>query len=131
MSIPRAPNPANSLPRVQHDLELCGLDIDGQSLCPACRAVVQERSRLTDLSPAEQEHYLRSYSRLWRNDLRRRHHLPEPLSDSERDRILRDLACYPERWQPVLLPLLLSILTGPIAEIATAVAKEVHRGRAA
>jgi hypothetical protein len=131
MSIPRAPHPANSPPRVQHDPELCGLDIDGRPLCPACRALDQERPRLTDLSPAEQERYLRSYSRLWRDDLRRRYHLPEPLSDSERERILRDLACYPKRWQPVLLPLLLSILTGPIAEIAAAVAKEVHRGRAA
>jgi hypothetical protein len=44
---------------------------------------------------------------------------------------LRDLECYPERWQPILLAILLPILSGPIAEIAVAMAKEVHRGRAA
>ena len=131
MSIPPASHVANSLPRVQHDPELCGLDIDGQLLCPACRAVDQEHPHLTDLPAPEQERHLRTYSQLWRDDLRRRLHLPEPLSDAERDRVLRDLACYPERWQPVLLPLLLPILTRPIAEIAAAVAKEVYRGRTA
>ena len=131
MSIPSARHDANSLPTVQHDPELCGLDIDGLPLCPACRAVDQKRPHLTDLPAPEQERYLSAYSQLWRDDLRRRLHLPEPLSDAERDRVLRDLGCYPERWQPVLLPLLLPILTGPIAEIAAAVAKEVYRGRAA
>jgi hypothetical protein len=89
------------------------------------------RPHLTDLSPREQERYLSTYSQQWRDDLRRPYHLPEPLSDAERDRVLRDFACCPERWQLVLLPLLLPILTGPIAEIAAAVAKEVYRGRAA
>jgi hypothetical protein len=131
MSILPAANVINSRPRLQHNPELCGLDIDGQPLCSACRAEDRKRPHLTDLPPHEQERYLRTYSQLWQEDLRRRHRLPEPLSDAERDRVLRDLACYPERWQPVLLPLLLPILTGPIAEIAAAVAKEVYRGRAA
>ena len=131
MSIPRALQPANSLPRVQHDPKLCGLDIDGQPLCPGCRAVDQKRPRLTDLSPAEQERYLRTLGQPWRDQLRRQHDLPDPLTDAERNRILRDLECSPERWQHVLLAILLPILSGPIAEIAAAMAKEVHRGRAA
>jgi hypothetical protein len=131
MSIPPLPHATNTLSKANHNPKLCGLDIDGQPLCPACHAEDLERPRLTDLPPDEQERYLRRYSPLWQEELRRRNHLPEPLSDAERDRVLRDLACYPERWRLVLLPLLLPILTGPIAEIAAAVAKEVYRGRAA
>jgi hypothetical protein len=127
MSIPPIPHVTNSLPRDQHDPELCGLDIDGKTLCPGCRAVDQERPRLTDLSPVEQERYLRTLGQPWRDHLRRQHDLPDPLTAAERNRFLRDLECYPERWQPILL----AILSGPIAEIAAAVAKEVHRGRAA
>jgi hypothetical protein len=88
----------------------------------------QKRLQLIDMPAPDQERYLRTCPQPRRDDLRRRFQLPEPLSDIERDRVLRDLACYAERWQPVLLPLLLQILAGPIAEIAAAVAKEVHRG---
>jgi hypothetical protein len=130
MSIPPAPHVINTLPRVQHDPKLCGLDIDGRPLCPACRTEEKQRPTLSDLTPPEQERYLRTLSPVYRDWERKRYNLAEPLADDERNRILRDMACYPERWQPVLVPLLLPILTGPIAEIAAAVAKEVHRGRA-
>src|SRR5262249_24482428 len=113
MSIPPAAPATNSLSRIQHDPELCGLDIDGQPLCPGCCAADQKRPRLTHLAPPEQARHLRTLGQPWRDHLRRQHALPDALTDAERNRVLRDLECYPERWQTILLAILLPILSGP------------------
>src|SRR5262249_2899978 len=96
--------------------------IDGLPLCEACRAEEQdERSGLAGMTPPEQERHLRTLTSRVRHQERRRYDLPEPMTEAERRRVLRDIACYPDRWRSGLL----SILPGPIAETAAAGAGEV------
>jgi hypothetical protein len=124
----KLPKPSPNGKHFTHDPLLCGLDIDGLPLCRACRAEQRDDagSDLAGMTLPDQEAFLRTLAPDWREMERKSLGLPEPLTDAERERVLRDLAAFPDDWRPVVL----SILAGPIAEIVVAI-MEVHRGRAA
>jgi hypothetical protein len=69
-------------------------------------------STLLQFPPAEQERYLRTIGQPWRDHLRSQYGLPEPLTNDERARLLRDIVCYPDAWREALL----AVLTRPIID---------------